>query len=284
MLVNVDHPVVAGRLDAAQVVLVLDALRVQRVAALAVAVPEVDGGARERRARVARRPGSASRIVSGTPSAVPDDAPKRRGDVAAHDAALGEHVGPVRAVARERPGGLLGDHRGAGLGAGGRRSGRGGRHEVADEMAPGAQAARKAPTPASPISCSTRRRSTSVATSAWRPWSYRSNGSGGAATPLGRLVVMAGLQRVRLTIMRLAGRHENPLTGRRPLQGDVSIDASFRARAAGKIARSTIRPGTPRGRPCAHKPVRDIRGPPPAAHGPAGNRRRRRVGAGAARW
>ena len=47
------HPVVARRLHAAQVVLVLGALGVQRVAALPVAVPDVDRRARERLAAVA---------------------------------------------------------------------------------------------------------------------------------------------------------------------------------------------------------------------------------------
>ena len=105
---ELDDPVVARRLDAAQVVLVLDALRVHRVAPGLVAVPGVDRGARVRLAGVRE-------VEDGEPDRERDAGgdrgarAERRRDVLAHDAALVQDVGAVRAVARVRAGGLLRD-------------------------------------------------------------------------------------------------------------------------------------------------------------------------------
>ena len=66
--------------------------------------------------------------MSGTPVATVVLEPNELRDVLAHDAALGQDVGAVGAVARERAGGLLGDLGDAGGGGrrvGGRGRGRG---------------------------------------------------------------------------------------------------------------------------------------------------------------
>ena len=112
-----------GLLHPAQVVLVLDAAAVERVAAVAVAVPEVDAGADERAAGrgIPHRERDRERHALG-------DRRRRaeaRADVAAHDARVVEHVHAVRPVARVGPAGLVG-HLGDGAGCrGGRRRRRG---------------------------------------------------------------------------------------------------------------------------------------------------------------
>ena len=116
---ELDDPVIARRLDAAQVVLVLDALRVQRVAPGLVAVPGVDRGARERRARLGE-------VEDREPDRERDAGRDGRARAEARRMSLRttplsfEDVRTVGAVAREGAGGLLGD-----LGAqrGGRRGG-----------------------------------------------------------------------------------------------------------------------------------------------------------------
>ena len=126
---ELDDPVVARRLDAAQVVLVLDALRVHRIAPGLVAVPGVDRGARIRLARVRQ-------IEDGEPDRERDAGRDRRAraecrrDVLAHDAALVEHVRTVRAIARVGTGGLLRDLGRAVGGGRGRRARRGGRRRA----------------------------------------------------------------------------------------------------------------------------------------------------------
>ena len=69
------RPVGVGLLHAAQVVLVGGGVGVQRVVAVAVAVPQVHGGAGERRAAAAVSV-TVSSIVSGTPSATVVELPK----------------------------------------------------------------------------------------------------------------------------------------------------------------------------------------------------------------
>ena len=122
----------------------------------------------------------ASLIVSGTPAAVPEYAPKLERMSGAHDAALAEHVGTVRTVGRERSGRLLGDDRAIGrCGAGGGREAAAvaiADEDAADDEAPadGAQpasATSPALSPVKPSSLSIRRRSSSVSTSNARPWS-----------------------------------------------------------------------------------------------------------------
>ena len=96
-----------GRLHAAQVVLVRDALGVERVLAVAVAVPQVDRRARHGGVAVA---GVGDREVDGERDAL---GLGRRGaeaaaDVGAHDAGVVEHVGAVGPVARVGTAGLVG--------------------------------------------------------------------------------------------------------------------------------------------------------------------------------
>ena len=103
-----DLTVGVGLLNAAEVVLVGDALGVHRVEPVAVAVPEVHRGACERGAPVGgvdEVEGDRQRHAVGH-SGRGADAGR---DVAAHDAALAEHVRPVGAVAGIRPGGLAGN-------------------------------------------------------------------------------------------------------------------------------------------------------------------------------
>src|SRR4029453_15403377 len=113
-----DHAVAVGLLHTPQVVLAFDARRVQRVAALPVAVPQVDGAA----------PGLAAPALlqqqadgEGPAGGGGGRRAEAGGDVAAHHAVLGEDVRPVGAVARGGAGGLLGDGVG-GPGGGGRRA------------------------------------------------------------------------------------------------------------------------------------------------------------------
>ena len=84
-------------------------LGVERVAALAVAVPQVDRGAGQRghvgAVEVVDLELDGDRDALGDPGRRAE----RRGDVAADDAALAEHVGAVGAVTRVGAGGLLGD-------------------------------------------------------------------------------------------------------------------------------------------------------------------------------
>src|SRR6185369_10842547 len=94
-------------LDAAEVVLVGRGLRVQRVVAGLVAVPDIDRRAREWRAVGAVLEGEADR--QGNAGGDTRRRPEARADVLADDAGLGQHVGAVRAVAGEQAGGLLGD-------------------------------------------------------------------------------------------------------------------------------------------------------------------------------
>ena len=109
MLVNSSEPSVAGLLHAAEVVLGGDVLGVERVLPVAVAVPEVDRGAGQRggllAVQVVDLEPDGQRDALGDPGGVAE----ARGDVAADDAGLGEHVDAVGAVARVGPGGLLGD-------------------------------------------------------------------------------------------------------------------------------------------------------------------------------
>ena len=74
------EPGAVGRLDAAQVVLVRGGLRVERVVAVLVAVPEVDRRALERRA-AGGASWMVSLIVSGTPVAIVVEDPKLERDV-----------------------------------------------------------------------------------------------------------------------------------------------------------------------------------------------------------
>lgn len=112
-----DRAVAAGALHAAQVVLVDDAGAVEGVAALAVAVPQVDRVTRQVGAtavRVHQLQREGQRHAAGGAARGPDAG----ADVAAHDAAQGQHVGDpaavaVGAVAGVGAGGLLGDHRAA---------------------------------------------------------------------------------------------------------------------------------------------------------------------------
>ena len=83
---------------------------VHRVAARLVAVPHVDRGAGQRRA-VAGYVEQLHRQAGGDAGRGAGQVAEARRDVAAHDAAVGERVRAVGAVARERAGGLLGDLR-----------------------------------------------------------------------------------------------------------------------------------------------------------------------------
>ena len=108
MLCEADDAVAVGDLRAPQVVLVLDALGVHRVPALAVAVPDVHRDTGERGSavgQVAECELEGHRDAFGGAGGVTEAG----SDVAAHDAALLEHVGPVGAVAGEGAGGLVGD-------------------------------------------------------------------------------------------------------------------------------------------------------------------------------
>src|SRR6185369_374214 len=89
-----DDAIVAGGLDATQVVLVLDALGIHRVAPLAIAVPDIYRGAGQGRTapgRVLDRELDGQRDATGFGRRCSE----ARSDVAPDDAALGQHIRPV---------------------------------------------------------------------------------------------------------------------------------------------------------------------------------------------
>ena len=86
---NVTCAVGVGLLHAAQVVLVGDASEYIEYSPSLVAVPEVDGGAGERRAAVGDVEQRQRRWSAARPRPCRDAEPKLERDVAAHDAALG---------------------------------------------------------------------------------------------------------------------------------------------------------------------------------------------------
>ena len=144
MLVNDSRPSASDTWTPRQVVLVLGAAGVHRVAALPVAVPEVDGGVGQGRAAGG---GVGERQLDRHRHAV-GDARRRsdaRADVAAHDVGLGQHVRPVRSVAREWPGRLLGDRLAA------RRIGR--RRSAVEAVVDDRPSWRSSPRSTSPATC-----------------------------------------------------------------------------------------------------------------------------------
>ena len=100
-----------GGLHAAEVVLLGGSVGVERIAAFSVAVPHVHRRTRYRLAGV--RVEDRERERGRHPVRRARVRPKARRDVAAHHTVLREHVGAVGAVTGKRPGGLLGDRRGA---------------------------------------------------------------------------------------------------------------------------------------------------------------------------
>ena len=101
-----DLPVAAALLDAAQVVLGGDLLVVHRVAAVDVAMPQVDGRASERLA-AARHVEEGHLDSGGHAGGRAGSVAEALRDVPAHDPALREGVWAVGPVARERPRRLL---------------------------------------------------------------------------------------------------------------------------------------------------------------------------------
>ena len=116
------HPRAVGRLDAAQVVLVRGGLRVERVVAGLVAVPEIDRRALERRAAVG---GVLDRELDRERDAgrLRRRGPEARGDVLANDAALVQDIRTVGAVSGIRAGRLLRNDGAIGGGRSGRPGG-----------------------------------------------------------------------------------------------------------------------------------------------------------------
>src|SRR5215217_6272295 len=114
--------VLVALLNAAQVVLGRDGGVVHGVAAVPVAVPQVHRGPDQ---RLAARGHVQQRDVDRRrhPVRLPGGAGEAARDVAAYDTALAERVRPVRAIAREGAGGLVGDLRSVGLRRGGAAGG-----------------------------------------------------------------------------------------------------------------------------------------------------------------
>ena len=175
MLVKRTLPSASATWTHAQVVLVGDAVGVERVAALAVAVPHIDRDAGERRAtfcQVEDGQLQGHRHALGGAAGAAEAGP----DVAADDPALLQHVWAVGAVTGVRAGGLVRDlPHGSRRRRFGGRARPGGTRRAAEDVAPLPQAASPTTAAPSPSARSACRRLRRVATSNPRPWSVSSS-------------------------------------------------------------------------------------------------------------